>query len=170
MLHDLSNAVAEKDRAYEVSQRTTTGVWQPGGTSTLLHEKLDKRLPVNLDQFIDAERRYADANKQFHRSLVEYTVAVKNIHYGKGSLLDYCQVCFAETVDAESVYGEPLRLPASRRPRQLLDYTLSPAAAPQTRRHDLPADRRRQPHAAGSVHPFARKLSRRNPSATSLSH
>ena len=165
VLHDLSNAVAEKDRAYEVSQTNYNRRLAARRQIDILHEKLDKRLPVNLDQFIDAERRYADADVQFHRSLVEYTVAVKNIHYEKGSLLDYCQVCLAETVDAESVYGEPT--PAARLAPAATTAGLhaQPAAAPQTRRHDLPADRRRRPHAAGCVHPFAGKLSRRNPSA-----
>ncbi len=37
-----------------------------------------------------------DAEVQLHRSLVEYVMAVKNVHVEKGSLLDYNQIQFAD--------------------------------------------------------------------------
>ncbi len=68
-----------------------------------------------LDLLLDAQRQLADAESQFHRSLAEYMVAVKNVHYEKGSLLDYNQIHLAEGLWPTKAYAD-----ASNR---LTDYT-----------------------------------------------
>lgn len=42
-----------------------------------------------LDQVLDAQRRLADSVSRFHRSTVDYVIAIKNVHYAKGSYFDY---------------------------------------------------------------------------------
>lgn len=94
--HDLSAAVAEMDRALIVAQtaynrrnaaqdqlRTSQIAWERG------------KAPVDL--VLDAQQRLADAESRYHRTLVEYGLAVKNVHFEKGTLLDYNGVFLAES-------------------------------------------------------------------------
>ena len=47
---------------------------------------------VVLDLLLDAQRRRADAQAAFFQSLVEYNLAIVNIHLRKGSILEYNNV------------------------------------------------------------------------------
>lgn len=103
--HDLSNAVSDVYRAYEILQITFNSRLAAKTQVDILRDKLQQRLPVNLDQVIDAERRYCDADARYHRALAEYAIAQKNVEFEKGTLLEYCQVALAEYQDG---YGTSL--------------------------------------------------------------
>jgi outer membrane protein TolC len=94
--HDLSNALAELERAHELTHTTLNRLAAAERHVEILREKILKDLPVNLDQLFDAERRLADADIQHHRSRVEYALAIKNVHFEKGTLLDYGNVYLSE--------------------------------------------------------------------------
>ena len=47
-------------------------------------------------EVLDAQRQLADALARYYQSRVEYAMAIRNVHYEKGSLLDYCDICLAE--------------------------------------------------------------------------
>ena len=51
---------------------------------------------ATLDSLLDAQRRLADAEAAYYRSLVEYQLAVKNVQLEKGTLLDYNEVYLNE--------------------------------------------------------------------------
>jgi hypothetical protein len=44
---------------------------------------------VSLELVLDARIRLAEAETAYHRARVEYAIAVKNVHFSKGSLLEY---------------------------------------------------------------------------------
>lgn len=96
VIHDLSNAIAEMQRAYTVMQTNYNRRVAAQRQVDILRQKLEDRLQVNLDQLLDSERRLSDADVQFHRARVEYMLAIKNVHFEKGTLLDYCHVALAE--------------------------------------------------------------------------
>ena len=125
VLHDLSNAIGDMDRAYAISQTNYNRRISARQRFNILWARLSEgELEVNFDQLIDAERRYADADVQYYRSLIEYMIAVKNVHYEKGSLLEYCLVQLAEP---EGV-GDDYSIQARRtcRPKyQLLNYAIN---------------------------------------------
>lgn len=64
---------------------------------------------VNFDVLLDAQRRYLDAETNYHRSLVEYTIAVRNVHFEKGSLLDYNEVYLTEDLWPMQAYSDAAR-------------------------------------------------------------
>lgn len=101
ILHDLSNAVADAYRAFEVCQTNFNRRLAAKKQVDILRGKLKDRLPVSLDQLIDAERRFADADSQYHRSLSEYMLALKNVQLEKGTLLDYWQVVVPDGPDGQ---------------------------------------------------------------------
>jgi hypothetical protein len=98
--HDLSNAVADVYRAYEILKINFNSRAAAKTQVDILRDKLQQRLPVNLDQLIDAERRYCDADARYHRALAEYAIAQKNVEFEKGTLLEYYQIRLAECQDA----------------------------------------------------------------------
>jgi hypothetical protein len=57
-----------------------------------------------LDLLLESQRLLADAERRHYRSLAEYAVAIKNVHYSKGTLLDYDGVVLSESAWPEKAY------------------------------------------------------------------
>ncbi|MDZ4821526.1 MAG: TolC family protein [Planctomycetota bacterium] len=91
----LSNAFAEVERAWGVAQtnydRRLAANAQLGATQSAFDAGR-----VQLDLVLEAQRRMTESETRYFASLVEYALAVKNMHYEKGSLLDYNEVHLAE--------------------------------------------------------------------------
>jgi outer membrane protein TolC len=49
-----------------------------------------------LDRLLDAQRRRAEAERDYFRQLAEYAKSISNVHFRKGSLLEYNNVLLAE--------------------------------------------------------------------------
>ena len=64
-------------------------------------------MPINLEQLLDAQRRVSEAQSKYHAAAVEYTIAIKNVHFEKGSLLSMTSLFIAE----ESPVGAPIDAP-----------------------------------------------------------
>ena len=100
VVSDLSDAVSELDRAYELARtqynRRLAALRQLETLGVLLDQADNVEKPRLLDLQLDAQRRLADAESQFYRSLAEHEVAIKNVHLEKGTLLDYNRVYLAE--------------------------------------------------------------------------
>lgn len=77
---------------------------------------------VTLDLLLDAQRRRADAETAYYRSLVDYNVAVSDVHFRKGSLLDYNGVFLAEGPWPGKAYFDAMRRARSRDAAMYLDY------------------------------------------------
>ena len=45
---------------------------------------------------LDSQRRLAESEIRYFGSLTEYALSIKNVHFEKGSLLDYNDVFLAE--------------------------------------------------------------------------
>lgn len=92
----LSNAVNECKRSYEsmllqakrleaiVSQLNAITAKEKGG---------DK---AELDVRLETHRRLLDARLRYHQAQVEYALALRNVHFEKGTLLRYCNVFLTE--------------------------------------------------------------------------
>lgn len=118
ILHDLGNSFADMKRAYAIVQTNYNRRVAAQQDLDALQERERTGQEVDWDQLLESWRRVTDAEIQLHRSLVEYVMAVKNVHFEKGSLLDYNQVQFAEArrslVDPVALRAEPqLAEPAS---------------------------------------------------------
>lgn len=98
VVHDVSNAVSEKTRAFNQVQtaydRRTSALEQ----FTVLNSQdiKDVRKKIDFNLLLDSERRLADADSDYHRSVVSYAVAVKNVYVETGSLMEYCNVHYAD--------------------------------------------------------------------------
>lgn len=139
ILYDLSNAYAELQRAGDVVRTAYNRRMAAKLNVEVLRERMQIEPEFNLDQLLDAERRFADADVRFHRAAVEYVLAVKNVHFEKGTLLDYGQVYLTEedhsrAVIHEQAYKNRLR----EKGGELISYVMS--RSPQSAANPPPAE------------------------------
>jgi outer membrane protein TolC len=88
VVHDVADAVAEMDRARIVSQTTYNRLDAASAQLAAITAAYEAdKAPLNL--LLDGQRRHADAASRHYRALAEYAIAVKNVHFAKGTLLDY---------------------------------------------------------------------------------
>jgi hypothetical protein len=100
VVHDLSNAVADVDRAYTVLETKHDRLLAARARSEAIQTTLETQAtPITADlvfRLLDAYRREADAESEYFQLQVEYALALRNVHFEKGTMLDYCGVTLAE--------------------------------------------------------------------------
>jgi outer membrane protein TolC len=77
---------------------------------------------VTLDQLLDAQRRRAEAESSYARSLVDYNRSISQLHFRKGSLLEYNGVFLAEGPWPGKAYFDAHRRARQRDASIYLDY------------------------------------------------
>jgi hypothetical protein len=118
---DVSNAVAEVDRSYQVAQTAFNRrmAAKADVASTKAAYEADK---APLDLYLEAQRRIATAESQFFAALVEYALAIKNLQYAKGSLLDYNEIYLSEGPWPAKAYHDAENRRSSRWQPKALNY------------------------------------------------
>ncbi len=113
IVHEAADAISEMDRAYAVLQtsynRLAANRDQLGAVQAAYEN--DK---VPLDLFLDAQRRVADAETDYHLNRSRYSLATKNVHFVKGTLLEYDGVFLAEGPWPCEAYEDAAKREASR--------------------------------------------------------
>ena len=126
VVHEVADAVAEVDRAYTVLQtsynRLAANRDQLGAVGAAY--EADK---APLDLFLDAQRRVADAETDYYLNRARYTLATKNVHFVKGTLLDYDGVYLSEGPWPGAAYVDAAKREASRSMPVPLNYASSRA-------------------------------------------
>ncbi len=100
IVHDLASAFGEIERAYTVAQtnynRRLASKEQLAALEAAYDTADENQKARLLDLLLDAQRRLADAESRFYRSLAEYSVAIKQVHFHQGSLLTYNGIQLSE--------------------------------------------------------------------------
>ncbi len=113
VVHDLTAAFAELDRAYATSQtsynRRVAAHEQLQALDHKYEDADENERTRLLDLLLDAQRRVADADSNYYRAILEYTLAIKNVHLQKGSLLDYNEIYLAEGPWPGKAYDDAAR-------------------------------------------------------------
>src|SRR5262245_32513318 len=102
---DLSNALAEVKRAEEVRE-TNYNRRVAAKQQLAAIQAIEDPSPQTLYIELDAQRRLADATTQYYRSLIEYEIAVKDVHVEKGSILEYNGVYLTELPSPAKAYQD----------------------------------------------------------------
>ena len=105
VVHDLSNAIAEVDRAYQTVE-TSLNRRLAAQEQVQAVEAAFEADNAPLDLVLEAQRRLADADVAYARALVEYQLALKNLQFEKGTLLDYSGVYLAEGPSPSQAYTD----------------------------------------------------------------
>jgi outer membrane protein TolC len=126
IVHDLSSAFADLERSYTVSQTNLNRMIAAQQQLYALEALDDNEKPRRLDLLLDAQKRMADAESRYHRSLIEHTLAIKAVHRAKGSLLDYDEVHLTEGCWPEPACADAANREARRGcPLRLTDYRMA---------------------------------------------
>lgn len=92
----LSNAINEAKRAHENMNLQRKRLDAIVVQLNAIEAKPDGE-NAELDVRLETHRRLLDARLRYHQAEVEYVLALRNVHFEKGSLLNYCNV---NTVEA----------------------------------------------------------------------
>ncbi len=128
VVHEAADAIAEMDRAYLVLQtsynRLVASRDQLGAVQTAYEN--DK---APLDLFLDAQRRLTESEIEYYLSRSRYSLAMKNVHFVKGTLLEYDGVHLAEGPWPGAAYRDAAEREASRSRPVPLNYASGRAPA-----------------------------------------
>lgn len=91
----LSNALNETKRAFESMNLQRKRLDEIVIQLNAIEAKPEAE-KAELDVRLETHRRLLDARLRYHQSEVEYVLALRNVHFEKGSLLEYCNVNVAE--------------------------------------------------------------------------
>lgn len=125
--HLLTTAIQNLDFNYQVAQ-THFNRWVAteqevdsllalvmGGASTS-----DKGNPIDL--LLNSQRRRANAQADFYRAVAEYNKSIANVHFRRGSLLEYNNIQLAEGPWPQKAYWDALGRARERDASLYLDY------------------------------------------------
>lgn len=106
VVSNLSGAVADAVRAYQSVENNLNQYLAAKEYLGSLEARRDQNIREGVDRIVDAQRRLLQAELQFFRARAEYAVALKNVHYEKGSLLHYKDLRIAGEVPMHDYYSE----------------------------------------------------------------
>lgn len=154
VVHDLSNAYADLLRAHDncrlVFNRRVAARKRLEQIELNLPRQGDdagEKIEILLSDRLEAVRRVAESDSNYHAALVEYALALKNVNFEKGSLLEYNNVYLAEDL----WQGRPAVRPVPAADDMLLDYTLPQRAAATPQPEELEPPAASAPRDAGDV-------------------
>ncbi|MEO2019963.1 MAG: TolC family protein [Fuerstiella sp.] len=96
VVNNLSGAIADAVRAFQAIQNNLNQYLGAKDYLKALEARRGGAVNDGADRILDAQRRLVQSEIQFFRSRAEYAVALKNVHYEKGSLLRYKDLRVAE--------------------------------------------------------------------------
>ncbi len=127
-----------QDQELEVSHQLAHAVREVEKGLKLAHTNFDRRIAAlaevkaaeaeydagtgTLDRVLDAQRRQAEADSDYYRSLVDYVKSISQVHLRKGSLLEYNGVYLAEGPWPAKAYFDAHRRARARDASFYLDY------------------------------------------------
>ncbi len=94
--HDLSNASRQIDRAYQLLQTNYNRQDADRLQTEVLRDRYRAGL-TNIGFLLQAQQQLALSTSAYFRSLVDYQLAMRDLHREKGSLLNYMQVGLSES-------------------------------------------------------------------------
>ncbi len=107
----LSNAISESKRAFENSKLQMLRLDAIVKQLNALEDRQASGNTPELDVILETHRRLLDARLRYHQAQIEYSLALRNIHFEKGTLLQYNKVALAESCsNAEAVDEANLRV------------------------------------------------------------
>jgi hypothetical protein len=126
IVHEAADAVAEMDRAYTVLQTSFNRLGATRDQVNSVQAAYDEgEGKVPLDLLLDAQRRLTDAETEYVLNRSRYSLALKNVHFVKGTLLEYDGVFLAEGGWPCEAYSDSAKLEKSRSVPVPLNYASS---------------------------------------------
>ncbi|HPM79568.1 MAG TPA: TolC family protein [Candidatus Anammoximicrobium sp.] len=120
-IHLLSTAVRNVESFY-VQAQTHFNRWSAAEKEVESATAKWKGGADTVDKVLDAQQRRAQAQLSFYQSLVEYNKAIADVHFRKGSLLEYNNIELTEGNWPQKAYWDALGLARQRDASYYLNY------------------------------------------------
>ncbi len=104
VLFGLSNAVNEIARSYDSMQLQEKRLKEIVRQLQSLQARSESGQDPALDVLLETHRRLLDARLAYHQSRIDYQIAMRNVHFEKGTLLSYCNVQMTESLSDTQAY------------------------------------------------------------------
>ena len=95
LTHQLGDSFREVSLAYQQMQ-TMLAAYRAASEEVRAVQNALEFDHTTLDQLLQAQRRQAEAETGYYSSVIDYNLAIMTLHYRKGSLLEYNNVCLSE--------------------------------------------------------------------------
>lgn len=119
VLYGVSNAMGDIERSFDVLQSQYYRRKAALSQVTFVRAAFDSgKTPI--DVLLEAQRRLLDAQIRYFQARTDYVLALKNMHYEKGTLLDYASVSLAESRSSRGAKIDAATLMSKR--GKLIDY------------------------------------------------
>lgn len=119
--HQLADAVRQLELNYELTQTNFNRTLAADRQVDALQAAFEAET-VTLDQLLEAQRRRAEAQTSFFRTLLDYQRAIITVHSTKGSLLEYNNVYLQEGLWPDKAQFDAHRLARKRDAGIYLNY------------------------------------------------
>lgn len=106
----LSNAINECKRSYENMNLQRSRLDAIVVQLNEINTKQASGQKAELDVRLETHRRLLDARLRYHQAQVEYVLALRNVHFEKGTLLKYCNIGLAEAISPGKAYNDAIEL------------------------------------------------------------
>jgi hypothetical protein len=117
----MADAFRDLSQYYTLSQ-TNYNRWLAAAREVEAVDASYRAGTTTLDQVLDAQKRKAEAENEYYRTLVEYNLSITMLHYRKGSLLEYDGVFLAEGPWPAKAYFDARRRARQRDASHFIDY------------------------------------------------
>jgi hypothetical protein len=124
LAHIMTTAMRDIDRHYVVSQRNYNARVAAQAEVDAVDAAYQAQT-VTFDLLLDAQRRLADSEREYFRSLVDYNISILQLHYRKGSLLEHNGVYLAEGPWPAKAYFDAQRRARERDAGIYINYGLT---------------------------------------------
>ena len=121
LTHQLSDSFREISLAYQQIQ-TTLATYRSASSEVNAVRTSYEVGSATLDLLLQAQRRQAEAETGYYSAVVEYNLAIMTLHYRKGSLLEYNNICLAEGDWPAKAYFDAKRRARERDAGRYFDY------------------------------------------------
>ncbi len=98
VLHDLSNAYAANIRSFEIANVTLNQRQAAHEQLATLRNLEESGSRVNTNEMLDAQSRASQADTAYYEAVVRYMLSLKNLHFEKGTLLEYDNIAFVDRI------------------------------------------------------------------------
>lgn len=140
LIKDLSDSFAELSRAYEVTRTNANELTASIDQAYLRQERYNAGTEI-LQFLVQAQSDVANTRSALIASLVDYNLAIADIHYSRGTFLDYLGVELAEGGWTRASYNSARKEARRFQRRKMNCYTVPcPVSRGRFQQHVLPRE------------------------------
>lgn len=119
--HQIASAKRDLDEYYKLSETHFNRRHAAQIEVSAVQASYDADI-TTLNQVLDAQRRLAEAEIEYYRSVIDYNLAIANIHFRKSSLLEYNGIRLAEGPWPGKAYFDATRRARARDAGTYMNY------------------------------------------------